>query len=410
VLATPLSQPAPAPRPERRTSFGVYVHFPFCLTKCPYCDFLSIPERPEAIPHAAYADAVLAELEQRADAVRGRRMHSVFFGGGTPSLWDSAELGRVLARLRALFEEVEGGAEITAECNPGSFDARVAEGLFRVGVNRVSLGVQSLSGERLAFLGRRHDADEALDALDVARAAGFDNISADFIFGVAGQTPADAEREALAIAARGVSHLSAYALTIEPGTQFGELRRRGRLPLLPDESVAESFDAIRQALATHGLDHYEISNYAKPGRMARHNLGYWRGEPYLGLGLGAWGTLARAAGKLRYRNTPSLERYLGLWKSDAEPALDREGPLVAVVEPIPADVDLSERLMLGLRLDEGVDLTALEAETGALVHTRDRQRALRKWLDRGALELHGGRLRLAKTHWLLADAVIRELL
>lgn len=391
-------------------SLGVYVHFPYCLSKCGYCDFLSVPSAPEVIPHEAYADAVLAELERRRPAMEQLPVHSIFFGGGTPSLWEPSQLGRVLAALRGTCSEVEGGAEITVECNPSSFDLEKAGELRRLGVNRISLGVQSLNRERLGFLGRRHDEHAGLEAVRIARAAGFDNVSADFIFGVAGQSPDEAEREALLIAESGVRHLSAYALTIEPGTQFGELARSGRLPLLPDEHVAEAFERVHSVLKARGFVHYEISNYARPGAEARHNLGYWRGEPYVGLGVGAWGTLLEARGKTRYRNTPSLERYLSSRELGREVPLDREGPFVAVLEAITPEVDLSERVMLGLRLAEGLDLTELELSTGATFHTPERTRALRKWLERGALTLEGARLRLLKSQWLLADAVLRELL
>ena len=393
------------------SSFGVYVHFPYCLSKCGYCDFLSVPSEPPSIPHAAYADAILAELERRHGSVAGSPVHSIFFGGGTPSLWKSAELGRVLEALRRHFPEVDEGAEITVECNPSSFDAEKARELRALGVNRISLGIQSLNRERLGFLGRRHDENAGLEAIGIARAAGFANISADFIFGVAGQSPSEAEAEAQRIADSEVSHLSAYALTIEPGTQFGELARSGRLPLLPDEQVAEAFERVRSTLEERGFIHYEISNYARPNAEARHNLGYWRGEPYLGLGVGAWGTLtANGTAKTRYRNTPSLERYLASRDPGLDVRLDREGSFVASLENITPEVDLAERLMLGLRLAEGGELGWLEAESGARVHTRERRRALEKWLERGALTLEGQRLRLAKAHWLLADAVIRELL
>lgn len=401
---------APESHVEKLPTFGVYVHFPYCLSKCPYCDFLSVPTPAQEIPHAAYADAVLAELERRAHAVQGLALHSVFFGGGTPSLWNPKELGRVLAAIRTRFPAAERGVEVTVECNPGSFDAAVARALAEAGVNRLSLGVQSLSSARLSFLGRHHSAEQGLEAIRIARQAGFTNVSADLIFGVAGQTPEEAEAEALRVANEGVTHVSAYALTIEPGTQFGELARRGCLPLAPDESVAAAFEAVERALERRGFRHYEISNYARPDAEARHNLGYWRGEPYLGLGVGAWGTLGPPGPKVRYRNTPSLDRYLRLRVEGASAALDREGPFVSVIEPLDADVVLRERLMLGLRLAEGVDLAALERETGARASTRERDRAIARWAAKNALVIEGARLRLAKTSWLIADAVIRDLL
>ncbi|HYO94109.1 MAG TPA: radical SAM family heme chaperone HemW [Polyangiaceae bacterium] len=391
-------------------TLGVYVHFPYCLQKCPYCDFLSVKVERPAIPHAAYADAVIAELERRAASVASAPpLRSVFFGGGTPSLWQPSELGRVLATILTLFPSRTATVEVTVECNPSSFDARVAEALRLAGANRISLGVQSLDAERLRFLGRLHDAPQALQAVAVAQQAGFERVSADLIFGVAGQTPADATLEALTLARTGISHLSAYALTIEPGTRFGELSRRGRLPLLTEDSVAESFAAVELALEAEGFCHYEVSNYARGGAEARHNLGYWRGEPYLGVGVGAWGTVSDDAGRVRYRNTPSIERYLAL-SADAVLPLDEPSALVAVVERLAPEVLVSERLMLGLRLAEGVDLDHTRASCGADVLTPERRRAIAKWVDRGALYLHGNRLGLRKSHWLLADGIISDLM
>lgn len=409
--SSPAEIKAPPTRQLAAPSLGVYVHFPYCLAKCPYCDFLSVPITRADIPQRAYTEAVLAEVRARAGVLAGARIHSVFFGGGTPSLWEPRELGRV---LRAILELTDAGSdpvEVTAECNPSSFDDAAANGLAEAGVNRISLGVQGLHAERLAFLGRLHDRDGALAALATAQRHGFPRVSADLIFGVAGETAAEAAEEARIVAQTGVSHVSAYALTIEPGTRFGELARRQRLPLLPEEAVSDSFLAVEETLQTLGFRHYEISNYARPGNEARHNLGYWRGEPYVGLGAGAWGTLPRSERTLRYRNTPAIERYLA-WSENPGPVeLERESPWVATVEALTPEQTLSERLLLGLRLSEGVDLVRAEAETGAPVFTRERRRAIDKWLARGALNLRDERrLSLNPAHWLLADGIIAELM
>jgi oxygen-independent coproporphyrinogen-3 oxidase len=386
------------------------VHFPYCLQKCPYCDFLSLPSTREAIPHQRYADAVLAELARRAPALEALPLRSVFFGGGTPSLWDYTQLSRVLAAVLQRFPN-RGTPEITVECNPSSFDARVAAGLREAGVNRISLGVQSLNAERLSFLGRLHDADGAFAALAAARAQAFPRVSADLIFGVAGQSADDAAREVAAIAAAGVTHLSAYALTIEPGTQFGELARRGRLPLLTEDTVAESFTSVEQTLQGLGFEHYEISNYARPGNQATHNLGYWRGQPYLGLGCGAWGTIPLQGRRVRYRNTPSADRYLSWAESPSIFEPTQQGPLVSAVEELTPETALSEQLMLGLRLAEGVDWRAAELRTSACMWTPERRRAANKWLARGALNLESpARLQLQRSHWLLADGIIADLI
>ena len=249
--------------PDTMNIAGVYVHFPWCLAKCPYCDFVSYVA--PAIDHGGYADAVLREMDARAAAFGGRQIESVFFGGGTPSLWEARELGRVLEGVRRLFGLSER-VEVTVECNPTSLDEDRARALLDVGVNRLSIGVQSLTDERLRYLGRLHDAAGARTAVLGALAAGVPRVSTDLIFGLPDQSPAEARREALELADLGVAHLSAYQLTIEPGTRFGELARRGRLPLADDGQVADSFLAIDEALRARGFRHYEISNPRRPGK------------------------------------------------------------------------------------------------------------------------------------------------
>jgi oxygen-independent coproporphyrinogen-3 oxidase len=391
-------------------TLGVYVHFPYCLKKCPYCDFLSLPAAREEIPHTRYADAVIAELAARRASLPSLPLRSIFFGGGTPSLWRARELGRVLSAILEAFPDRRRDLEVTAECNPSSFDDTVAEGLRAAGINRVSLGVQSLDAERLRFLGRLHDAGGALQALAVARRHGFERVSADLIFGVAGQTKEQAAEEVATVAAQGITHLSAYALTIEPGTQFGELARRNRLPLLADDAVAESFTAVEKALEAQGVAHYEVSNYAKPGAEARHNLGYWRGDPYLGLGAGAWGTLPFDGARLRYRNTPAAERYLSWAEFQGDVDLSAPSEFVAVTEPLDAETAFTERLMLGLRLAEGFDWRLSEARTGAAMWTKSRERAFAKWSQRGAISERSGKLHIARSHWLLSDGIIADLM
>jgi oxygen-independent coproporphyrinogen-3 oxidase len=387
---------------------GVYVHFPWCLKKCPYCDFYSLATERDAIPHAAYADAVIRELERRASNLEGYTLRSVFFGGGTPSLWKTSELGRVLAHILSTFGS-DRDVEVTAECNPSSFDEKKAEELALCGVNRVSLGVQGLDAERLAFLGRLHDGPGALEALRIALASPIPRVSADFIFGVAGQTPEQAKREAATLAELGPTHLSAYALTIEPGTEFGSLARRGRLPLLDDELVAHSFEGVERVLEDAGFEHYEISNYARNGHYAEHNLGTWRGESYLGLGAGAFGTVTVDGRVVRYRNARAADRYVGAAAAD-EVALWSTSALVSDVELIDGRTALAERLMLGLRLASGVDVGELARETGATAWTADRERAVERLVRSGRLERSGDRLRIPRRAWLFSDGVIRELL
>lgn len=455
---------SPAKVAESRP-WGAYVHFPWCLKKCPYCDFLSLPVEPQRLlrlragagaketsrtsaaelrqvgadsddaadsygaaaaappvtaevarallPHASYADAVLAELAARTAALQPTSAaRSIFFGGGTPSLWQPEELGRV---IRALWPTSSGEAtverEATVECNPTSLDEAHARRLLAVGVNRISLGVQSLNEERLEFLGRLHDPKGAFEAIGAAQRAGTPRVSADVIFGVTGQLPEQAAAEALRVAETGVTHLSAYALTIEPNTQFGTLAQRGKLPLLDEGLVAESFTAVASALEGAGFEHYEVSNYARSGHQSLHNLGYWRGDDYLGLGVGAWGTVQLPGGeRLRYRNTASVEAYLKLWTETPPADPFAPGPHLSQHEPIDPATALREKVLLGLRLAEGIDLEGAAEKLGVTAWPAARARARDKLLEQGRLEWTGPRLRIPKRHWLFADGIIAELL
>lgn len=389
---------------------GVYVHFPWCVRKCPYCDFLSVPSAREDIPHEQYADAVIAELGARRAELGPHQLRTVFFGGGTPSLWKARQLGRVLSAIMSAFATGPTPAEVTVECNPGSLGPRSARALLDVGVNRLSLGVQGLDAERLRFLGRWHGVEQALEAVRAALGSGMPRVSADLIYGVAGESPEEAAREARTLAELGLGHVSAYALTIEAQTAFGALARKGRLPLAPEQAVAESFVAVDEALAACGLEHYEISNFARPGQRAEHNLGYWLGRDYVGLGCGAWGTVSRAGQRFRYRNRPQPQAYvaqaLALRPDDTAGcrALESEG------EPLSAETQLSEALLLGLRLAEGLDGDAAVARTGATLWTPERRRSARRLVDRGRLVLDGPRLVIPKSAWLFSDGIISELL
>jgi oxygen-independent coproporphyrinogen-3 oxidase len=386
---------------------GVYVHFPFCLKKCPYCDFVSLARDRERIDHAGYADAVLAELTRKEGALRGRRLGTIFFGGGTPSLWEPAQLGRVLRAILEAADAREDDVEITAECNPTSLDEDRARALCDQGVNRLSIGVQGLDEARLRFLGRLHDPAGGLAAVEAAVRARVPRVSADLIYGVATdgavqETPAEAAAEAARVADTGVTHVSAYSLTIEPGTLFGELARKGRLPISTDDAVADAFFAVEEALGARGFAHYEISNYARPGQEARHNLGYWRGVDYLGLGCGAYGTVSAPDGSaVRTRNHTDPARYV---------ATAIEGlPVEAETEDLPAETRLRERIMLGLRLREGLDLEAAAASLGVPPWPDARRKAADRLVARGRLEIEAGRLRVPERARIWTDGVAADL-
>lgn len=385
---------------------GVYVHFPFCLKKCPYCDFVSFARDPPQIEHARYASAVIAELERRTTVLERGQLETVFFGGGTPSLWDPREIARVLKSVQQAAGRRADDVEITVECNPSSLDEDRARALVDAGVNRLSVGVQGTDNDRLQFLGRLHDAAGGLAAVEAAVRAGVPRVSADFIFGVATESnpasPIDAVREVCRIAATGVNHISAYSLTIEPGTAFGTRARQGRLPLATDDTLAEAFFAVEEALAALGFAHYEISNYARPGAEARHNLGYWRGADYLGLGCAAVGTISDEGGSaIRTRNLLDPEAYM-LRALDGK-AIESER------EVLTPEVRLRERIMLGLRLNDGVDLDEAAAPLGIHAWTPERRKAADRLVARGRLVVTGGKIRVPPSARIYADGIAADL-
>jgi oxygen-independent coproporphyrinogen-3 oxidase len=395
---------------------SVYVHFPWCLAKCPYCDFVSYAKQADGIDHRGYADAVLREVSARAKALEGQlAIASVFFGGGTPSLWEPSELGRVLAGVRESFTCVDGDVEVTVECNPTSLDEERARALIDVGVGRLSIGAQALDDAQLQFLGRLHDRSGALVAIRAAIASGMPRVSADLIFGLPGQSPEDARTQASILADLGLSHMSCYQLTIEPGTRFGELARKGRLPLADDGRVAEAFVAIEEALAARGLSHYEISNYARPGQEARHNVGYWRGAEYVGLGCAAYGFVrtrdssTREAKGVRYRNAIDPDRYVEATRTMNGDLLGEGDGLSMSSEPLDGETMLRERIMLGLRLEGGFDLGACARELGVPAWTRSRGSAADRLVGQGRLHRDGDRLRIPRQAWIWADDIAARL-
>ncbi|MDB4933899.1 MAG: hypothetical protein JWP87_871 [Labilithrix sp.] len=394
---------------------SIYIHFPWCLAKCPYCDFVSYASERDAIDHAGYADAVLREAEGRARqlAKRGRTLEigSIFFGGGTPSLWEPAELGRVLARLREIFA-TKPDLETSVECNPTSLDEARARALKDVGVDRLSIGTQSLRAEQLKFLGRLHDPEGAMRAIAAALASGIPRVSTDLIFGLPDQSTEDARAQAEALAATGLRHLSCYQLTIEPGTQFGERKKRGLLPMADEAVVADAFLAIEEALEARGLRHYEISNYAVPGEEARHNLAYWRGDEYLGLGCAAFGYARdqhRTGHGIRWRNAIEPKRYVEATRGIKDDVLGEGDGVSMFAEDLDPTALLRERIMLGLRLVEGVDLGRASADLGIDPWTPERLRAIDRLAERGRLTRDGDVLRIPRAAWLFCDDIASRL-
>jgi len=380
----------------RLSETSVYIHFPWCARKCPYCDFATEPLRVAELPHQAYTDALLRELEARTDDLQGRRLKSIFFGGGTPSLWKPAELGRALAAIRTAFDTEVDDLEVTVECNPSSLTRENAALLREAGVGRLSIGVQSLRDSHLAFLGRLHDADRAIATLREA-VAEMARVSADLMFGMPGQSGIELAEDIARIADTGVRHVSAYALTIEEKTMFGSLHRAGKLRVASEEQYASLFELAEARFADLGWTHYEVSNYAAEGEESRHNLHYWRGGAYVGLGAAAVGCLDHGPGRAeRWRNDPNPRRYL------------TQTTLVTEAETLGPDEIIRESLMLGLRTIEGICLADTERRAGKSP-LLGREREIETALERGDLVSEDQRLRVPQSRWLKLDGIVRDL-
>ncbi|MGB8224729.1 MAG: radical SAM family heme chaperone HemW [Polyangiales bacterium] len=378
------------------TQTSVYVHFPWCARKCPYCDFATEPIRASALPHDAYADAVLRELEARAPGLEGRELKSIFFGGGTPSLWGPNALKRTLQGIIEAFDHVSNELEVTVECNPSSLTRDNAALLHRAGVGRLSIGVQSLRDPHLRFLGRLHDSERAVAALEEARDE-MPRVSADLMFGMPGQTLQELGEDIARVVDTGVRHVSAYALTIEEKTMFGSLHRAGKLRVAPEEHYADLFEHAERCFSDLGWTHYEVSNYASQGEESRHNLHYWRGGAYLGLGAAAVGCLDQGPGHAqRWRNDPNPQRYLTQKTPEAE------------VEELGPETIIREALMLGLRTIDGMDLVATEARAGCDPRA-GREQEIERAMQRGNLVQAGDWLRVPANRWLKLDGIVRDL-
>lgn len=334
-------------------SFAVYVHWPFCKSKCPYCDFNShVRERIDA---DAWRDALLAELDHYAALTKDRTVTSVFFGGGTPSLMDPAVTGAVIGRIARNWR-IDDGVEITLEANPNSAEAERFAAFRGAGINRLSIGVQSFDDRALKFLGRGHDAREARRAVDRA-AAQFDRFSFDLIYARPGQTEHDWAAELRGALALGPTHLSVYQLTIEQGTQFAASFGRGEHALPSEAEQERLYDATQAILEEAGLPAYEISNHARKGEESRHNLVYWRYEDYVGVGPGAHGRLTQGGARVATRQAKAPETWLA--------GVAERGHATAEQTPLDRTTAVDEALMMGLRLREGIDAARFASVTGA---------------------------------------------
>jgi len=384
--------------------FGLYLHFPYCLAKCPYCDFAVAVAR--KVPEERYAHAVLRELDARLEAtpeLRKRTLESIFLGGGTPSLWHPKWVALVLEGIAARLP-VAPGAEVSLEANPEVADAERYAGFQAAGVNRLSLGVQSFQPETLKALGRAHDGQEAEEAFRMARRAGFEVVSMDFIYGVHGQTRAQVEADARRAVALEPEHLSTYALTLErevlaEDTPLAKRLVRGEVALPSDDEVVEMSATLREVYAAHGLHRYEISNHAREGYGSRHNALYWTGGEYLALGTGATGML-HAPSPYRYVNLRSAEAYLRAVEQGTLPEASREA--------LSPEELFAERLAMGLRLRSGVDWEAVCAAYGQ--DPAPRRAEVARLVEHGLATLRGGRLVLTDAGADLHSAVSARLI
>ncbi|MFN2643432.1 MAG: radical SAM family heme chaperone HemW [Burkholderiales bacterium] len=324
---------------------ALYVHIPWCVRKCPYCDFNS-HERAEALPERQYVERLIADLEDLLPSVWGRRLISVFIGGGTPSLFSPSAIDELIAAVRARLP-LEPGAEITLEANPGTVEAARFRGFRDAGVNRISLGVQSFDDQMLAALGRIHSASEARKAVEAALAS-FDNVNLDLMYGLPGQSLEMARGDMQEALACGVPHISAYQLTIEPNTVFYR-----RPPELPEHDLCADMQlALEEALASAGYEHYETSAFARPGRRCRHNLNYWEFGDYLGIGAGAHGKLSFPDRVTRHERTKQPRDYLSGASTVSRDVL------------IPAAELPFEFMLNALRLVDGFPVALYEERTG----------------------------------------------
>ena len=378
--------------------FALYVHWPFCLSKCPYCDFNSHVR--EIIDEARWRDALVRELDSVAALTPGRAVASIFFGGGTPSLMAPATVAALLDRAASHWT-LAPDIEITLEANPTSVEtARLAE-IRAAGVNRVSLGVQALDDTALRFLGRGHSAAEALDAVRTA-ASLFDRFSFDLIYGRPEQTAADWTRELGDALRHAGDHLSVYQLTLEPGTPFHALWRRGKLDPLDEDAAAALFEVTQDVLESAGLPAYEISNHAAPGMESRHNLIYWRYGDYAGIGPGAHGRLTVDGAKLATQRIRSPETWLA--------QVDERGDGAEVPEALDAETQFTEMMLMGLRLAEGVPAARVRRYRGCDVDAAFDPGRLNSLIRNKLLERTDDRLRTTKAGRTRLEAVIAHLL
>jgi putative oxygen-independent coproporphyrinogen III oxidase len=373
---------------------ALYIHWPFCLSRCPYCDFNAHVR--EVIPQQRFRAALRRELAWEAARLGRRSLRSVFFGGGTPSLMEPETVALLLEDTRALFD-IRGDLEVTLEANPTSIETSRLAALRDAGVNRISIGIQSLEPAPLAMLGRRHSVEQAIAALEIARRL-FSRVSFDLIYARPGQTIASWRQELRRALDLVADHLSLYQLTIEPGTNFEALHRKGDIILPGEDLAAALYDATQEEAARFGLLPYEISNYAKPGAESRHNLQYWRYGDYAGIGPGAHGRITLDGRLLATRRHRAPEYWADLVERTGHGMTEE----IALVPP----ETTREMLLMGLRLAEGVPEERFLARTGRSLESAIDADALRRASQEGYVTWHDGRLTATREGRRRLDALL----
>ncbi|MDD4874175.1 MAG: radical SAM family heme chaperone HemW [Dehalococcoidales bacterium] len=366
---------------------ALYIHIPFCLRKCKYCSFISYRSRESDFP--SYIKALKKELSLRACVCN---IGSVYFGGGTPSLLSPEQLSEILSSVKKHYL-VANNAEITIEANPGTVNAAYLAAIKKVGINRLSLGIQSFNDTELTMLGRIHNAAEARDAVADARSAGFDNLNVDLIYGLPGQTIEewrDSLEEAIQLSPE---HISQYALTLEPEEPLFKEIKAGKLPDISLDVTASQYQMAENILQNHGYIHYEISNWSKPGKECRHNLVYWQGAEYLGLGVAAHSYIERR----RTGNTDDIDRYTASLSQNVL-------PLLIVDEKINFDLEIAESIILSLRLCRGINIKDFEKQFGIDI-MKNYTKRIEELREYELIEFDEGYMRLTSKGRLLGNEV-----
>ncbi len=394
-MPSPNSSRAVLSEDWRAGGFGLYIHWPFCQSKCPYCDFNS--HVVATIDQERWKHAYIAELNRVGAETKDRVLNTIFFGGGTPSLMRPDIVSAVLETIQQTWT-VANDLEITLEANPGSVEAERFQGYRDAGVNRISMGIQALNDADLRALGRLHTVAEARAAFDIARTT-FDRVSFDLIYARQGQSPEDWERELTEALNMAADHLSLYQLTIEDGTAFGDRLARGRLPGLPDEDAsADLFFLTQQLCDTAGLSAYEVSNHARKGSESRHNLIYWQAGDYIGIGPGAHGRLTLAGS--RFATETRLEPLPWLM------GVEKQGTGELTRALLSARDQAVEYLLMGLRLRNGIDLARLDRMSRDVINLKK----VAGLEDLGLLERSNGSLKATSVGRPVLNAVLREIL